>query len=143
MNVVERVSVLRQVELFAGAPGRMLAGVAAVAVEVDVPEDALVLEQGDLGHTLYVVLEGDMAVEVNGQVIATLGPGAVVGELAILVPEARSATVRALSPGRLLSIDKSAVDELLLDHPEVANSVIVALVRRIQEQNRRPMNPRD
>ncbi len=143
MNVVERVSVLRQVELFAGAPGRMLAGVAAVAVEVDVPEDAIVLEQGDVGHTLYVVLEGELAVEVNGQVIATLGPGAVFGELAIFVPEARSATVRALSPGRLLSIDKSAVDELLLDHPEVANSVIVALVRRIQEQNRRPMDPRD
>lgn len=136
MNVVERVSVLRQVELFAGAPGRVLAGVAAVAVEVDVAADAVVLEQGDVGHTMFVVLDGELSVEVRGQVIARLAAGSVFGELAIFVPEARSATVRALSATRLLSIDKVAVDELLLDHPEVAHSVITALVRRIQEHNR-------
>lgn len=136
MNIIERVSVLRQVELFGGVPGRVLAGVAEVAVEVAVPADAVLIEQGDFGQTLYVVVEGEFVAEVSGRSIARLGPGSIVGELAAFVPEPRSATVRAVTAGRVLSIDKVAVDELMLDHPEVANSIIIALVRRIQHSNR-------
>ena len=136
MNVVERVTVLRGVELFAGTPGRILAGLAAVAEEIDLDAGAILLEQGELGQTLFVVVAGDLVAEIAHQTIATFTPGSVVGELAVFVPEPRSATVRALTPAHLLSIEKSAVDELLLDHPEAAMSVITALVRRFQESNR-------
>ena len=136
MNIVERVTVLRDVELFAGTPGRILAGLAAVAEEIDLEAGALLIEQGDLGETLFIVVEGDLVAEIAQQTVATFTPGTVVGELAVFVPEPRSATVRALTPAHLLSIEKPAVDELLLDHPEVAMSVITALVRRFQESNR-------
>jgi CRP/FNR family transcriptional regulator, cyclic AMP receptor protein len=136
VNIVERVSLLRRVELFAGAPGRVLAGVAEVAEEIAFDSGTVIIEQGDLGHNLYIVVEGELVAEIGTKTIATLGPGSVVGELAVFVPEPRSATVRATAAGRLLSIDKAAVDELLLDHPEVATSVITALVRRFQESNR-------
>lgn len=136
MNTVERVTVLRRVELFAGTPGRILAALAAVAGEIDLAAGAILLEQGDLGQTLFVVVEGDLVAEIAGTTLATLAAGSVVGELAVFVPEPRSATVRALTAAHLLSIEKPAVDELLLDYPEVAMSVITALVRRFQESNR-------
>lgn len=136
MNVVERVTVLRGVELFAGTPGRVLAGLAAIAEEITLEPGTTLLEQGEVGQTLYIVVSGDLVAEIGGKTVGTLGPGSVAGELAVFVPEPRSATVRSATRAHLLSIEKSAVDELLLDHPEVAQSVIVALVRKFQNTNR-------
>lgn len=136
MNIVERVTVLRTVELFAGTPGRVLAALAEIAGEVEVSPGEIVLREGDFGQTLFVVMAGELVAERQGRHLATLGPGSVVGEFAVFVPEPRSATVRALTSSRLMSIGKEAVDELLLDYPEVAFSIIAALVRRFQERNR-------
>jgi CRP-like cAMP-binding protein len=57
-----------------------------------------------------------------------------VGELAALVPEARSASVTALEATTLLRIDKPLLDELLADLPELASGVIAALVGMIRER---------
>jgi CRP-like cAMP-binding protein len=55
-----------------------------------------------------------------------------VGELAALVPEARSATVTALEESLLLRIDAMVLDELLADHPELARGVIRTLVTMLR-----------
>ena len=57
-----------------------------------------------------------------------MGPGSVVGELAVLVNEPRSATITAIDDCLLLRLRKAVFDELLLDYPEVARGVITALV---------------
>ncbi len=64
--------------------------------------------------------------------LATLEPGATVGELAALVPEPRSASVTALEPATLLRIEKAVLDELLVDWPELASGVIASLVSTIR-----------
>ncbi len=60
------------------------------------------------------------------------GPGAVVGELAALVPEPRSASVTVLESTLVLRIDQAVLDELLIDWPELAHGVIAALVSRLR-----------
>ena len=62
-----------------------------------------------------------------------MGAGTVVGELAVLDPQPRSATVIALSPVRLLRLRKAAFDEALRSRPEIARGVIAELVRRLRE----------
>ena len=135
MNIVERVTVLRMVELFTGVPGQVLATLADQANESTLAPGAVLMERGDPGDSLFVVLDGGLDSHVGELLIATHGPGSVVGEFAVLVPEPRSATVRATTTSLLLEVEREAVDELLLDHPEVARSIIRSLVRRFQALN--------
>ena len=62
-----------------------------------------------------------------------MGAGSVVGEMEVLDPRSRSATVTAVTPVHALRLDKAAFDEALRMSPEIAQGVIVELVRRLRE----------
>lgn len=132
MLIVERVAALHRIDLFAATPGRVLAAVAAQAEEVILETGQTLIEAGTIEDCLYAVLSGRLQVLVNGQVLVEVGPGATVGELAVLAPEARSATVVAVEPSAFLRVRKSVIDDLVADHPDFASSVIAALVARLR-----------
>lgn len=134
---VERVALLRRVGLFAETPDRALAGVAQVVTEVEVAAGATVMQEGAVEDWLYVVVDGQLEV-VREDRRATIGPGGVVGELAVLDPMPRSATVRATTDCLLFRLDKAAFDEVLDERPEVARGVIRELVGRLREARERP-----
>lgn len=136
MITVERVALLRTIDFFAGVPGHVLVALARHADEVSVAQGEVLLREGEVGDRLYVVADGALDVTVAGRHVGAMAAGSVIGELAALVPEPRSATVVAATPSRLLSIDRVALDELLLDHPEMARGVITSLVRRLTTRNR-------
>src|SRR5829696_1159284 len=129
---VERVALLRHVDLFAKAPGRVLAGLARVLEEVDFPAGAVLMHAGAVEDWLFVVVEGEVEV-VRSDRLVRLGPGSVVGELAVLDPQPRSATVTAASPLRAFRLRKAAVDEAVRTRPEIAAGVITELVHRLRE----------
>ncbi len=62
---------------------------------------AALTEQGAEGDELFLLLDGVLAVEVDGQAVAEVGPGAVVGERAALAGGRRTSTLRALTPVRV------------------------------------------
>jgi CRP-like cAMP-binding protein len=77
--------------------------------------------QGERGTELYVLLDGVLAVEVDGKALAELGPGAVVGERAVLEGGARTSTLTAVTPVRIAvaparSIDRDRLAELAASH---------------------------
>jgi CRP/FNR family transcriptional regulator, cyclic AMP receptor protein len=132
MLVVERVAVLHRVDLFSGIPGRTLAAVAATAEEVDAEPGSTFIEHGAIEDCLYVVVSGSVRVHRGDRTLVVLGAGSVVGELAVLVPEPRSASVTAVEPTLLLRLRKVVLDELLSDRPELASAVIGVLVARLR-----------
>lgn len=132
MPIVSRVATLHRVDLFAGIPGRVLVAVAAASDELHVDAGATIIEEGAVEEHLFVVVAGRVRVHRGGTTLVELGPGAIVGELAVLVPEPRSATVTALEPTHLLTVRKPVLDELLLDWPELANGVIASLVAKLR-----------
>ena len=134
---VERVALLRRVGLFAETPDRALAGVAQVVTEVEVTAGATVMLEGAVEDWLYVVVDGQLEV-VREDRRAAIGPGEVVGELAVLDPMPRSATVRAVTDCLLFRLDKDAFDEVLDERPEIARGVIRELVGRLREARERP-----
>ena len=69
--------------------------------------------------------------------LATLGPGDIFGELAMLDGEARSASVETLSDSELLALPAADFRRMLADHPEISVKLIVALTRRLRETNER------
>jgi CRP-like cAMP-binding protein len=132
LGLVERVAALHRVDLFAGVPGRVLAAVADAADEVRALPGAVLIEEGAVEAHLFAVVEGLVRVHRGDQTLVELGPGATVGELAVLVPQPRVASVTALEPTTALRVDKAVLDDLLLDWPELAHGVIAALVGRLR-----------
>ena len=59
------------------------------------------VKQGERGCDMFLLLEGVLGVEIDGQTVAEVGPGALLGELAILGNGRRTATLRALGPSRV------------------------------------------
>jgi hypothetical protein len=79
--------------------------------------DEAVTEQGEEGNELYLLLDGVLAVEVDGETVAEVGPGAILGERAVVEGGARTATLRAVTPAKVVSasaddIEPSALEEL-------------------------------
>ena len=134
MTTIERVIALQRLALFAGTPGRILAAVARRASEVEFGAGERVIEEGMVEDHLFAVVSGRLRVHRGDATLATLEPGASVGELAALVPEPRSASVTALEPSTLLRIEKAVLDELLVDWPELASGVITSLVATIRSK---------
>lgn len=133
LGLVERVAALHRVRMFAAVPGRVLAAVAETAVEQRVSPGEVLMDEGAVEAHLYAIVEGRVRVHRGGRTVVELGPGATVGELAALVPAPRTATVTALEPTLVLRVDQMALDELLVEWPELAHGVIAELVSRVRE----------
>ncbi|MEO6712264.1 MAG: cyclic nucleotide-binding domain-containing protein [Mycobacteriales bacterium] len=130
--VIERVAVLQRVGIFSAVPGYTLAAVAGVLEEVRFAAGDAVIERGALEDWLYVVADGLVRAHIGDRTLTECGPGNVVGELAVLAPAARSASVTAIQPSLLLRLRRSAFEELLDDRPVIARSVIAALALRLR-----------
>ncbi len=77
------------------------------------PSETLV-EQGTTGDTIFLLLDGVLDVEVDGQRIAEIGPGAIVGERAFLEGGQRTSTLRALTPCRVAVASPGDLDPTIL-----------------------------
>ena len=107
----ERSERLRSVDLTSGLDRVALARLAAYMDPVAVRAGEVIITEGEPGDALYIVVRGTFAVLVGGdggERVNTVGPGHYVGELALLVDEPRSATIRADTDGELLRLDRIA-----------------------------------
>lgn len=135
---IEKVAILKAVNIFAKTPDYVLASVAAIVDEVYLQPDQTFIHKGELGDCMYIIVEGEVRVHAgtdsvsNQKTIMTLGPGQSVGELAVLDPEPRAASVTSIGETWLFRIDKDAFAEVMADRPEIVNGVIQALCQRIR-----------
>lgn len=136
---VERVAHLRHVPLFAATPDHVLAGLATALDEVEFAAGEVLMRAGDVEDWLFVVVEGRVDV-VRPDRRIELGSGSVVGELAVLDPRPRTATVTALTPVSAFRLSKPAFDEAVRSRPEVALGVIAELVGRLRETHEAPFD---
>ena len=83
-----------------------------------IEQGSALTKQGDPGDELYLLLDGVVDVEVDDDVVAEIGPGALLGERALIEGGARTATVWATTPLRVVVIPRDAIDESAL--PELA-----------------------
>lgn len=137
------VELLRSVPLFAELDEDELERFSRVAVPRTFPEGSRVFHEGDHSDACYIVREGTFRVtreHPDGRAItlATLGPGDIVGELAMLDGEVRSASVETLGgDGELLALPAKDVRALLKRHPDITVKMVAALTRRLRAANER------
>lgn len=133
-----KASTLARLPFFEGVPPNAMAAVKRVLRPVSVSSGTVLFRTGDEGDACFIIESGSLQVStaLDGQELATLAPGAVVGELALLLDEPRSATVVALTDTRLLELRRSDLDTLMADHPALSMALTRALGRRLVASNR-------
>ncbi|MCA9675824.1 MAG: cyclic nucleotide-binding domain-containing protein [Kofleriaceae bacterium] len=96
-----------------------------------------VVGEGRLGDALYLVLTGRVAVSKVGHPLATLEPGDFFGEMSMLEPAPRSASVTATEPAYLFRLPQTAVQALIAREPAAAIALLVHMVKTLSERLRR------
>jgi CRP-like cAMP-binding protein len=122
--------------LFAGLPEEDLAGIRAIGEPASFGPDQAVFEMGDAGDGMYVVLAGEARVDVGGR-FHILKVGDFFGEMALIAPEKRMATVKAVGDLQALKIPADRFQAFVLEHPAVALAMMKALVLRLREVEQR------
>ena len=132
LTTVEKVFRLKAVNIFSALSGEELAEVALITAELERGPGDEIIREGDVDDALYVIASGRVSVVRGARSLAELGEGEVVGELALLDPAPRGATVRALSDVVLLRIDAGAFFEIMQEKQEIARAVMRVLARRLR-----------
>jgi CRP/FNR family transcriptional regulator len=136
------VELLRSVPLFADLEEGELERFSQVAVPRSFPAGTRVFHEGDSSDACYIVSDGSFRVtreHSDGRAItlATLGPGEIFGELAMLDGDKRSASAESITDGTLLALPANDVRGLLARNPEIALKLVAGLVRRLRAANMR------
>lgn len=124
-SIVEKVLLLRQVQLFSLLGGEELTAIANLADEIEFEPQSTIFEAGDPGDFLYVVSEGEVHVTAQEKILATLETGAVFGEIALLDGAPRTASiVCGDQPVKLLYISSTDFQDMLEENSGISKAVI-------------------
>jgi CRP-like cAMP-binding protein len=96
-----------------------------------------VFNEGDAGSTMYVVLEGNVKLSVNGREVETLGPGGVLGEMSLIDTAPRSATASAASDCKLVPVDLRRFTFLVQQTPHFALQIMRVIVDRLRRMDQK------
>jgi CRP/FNR family transcriptional regulator, cyclic AMP receptor protein len=123
---------LERSPLFAGVAREELREIATSFDHATFLPEHGVLHESRRGLDFFVILDGTACVDVEGLLIARLGPGEFFGEVSALDGGPRTANVRAESMLRCLVLPNGTFRDFLLAHPRVAVNMIPELVRRFR-----------
>ncbi|HSL45179.1 MAG TPA: MFS transporter [Anaerolineales bacterium] len=144
LSLMERILFFKRVPLFVNLSPGDLKQIAAIAQEESFSDGTTILREGEVGDVMFIILSGEVRVistKDQQQVeIARRKPGEIVGEMAILSKEPRSATLTAVGNVRTLCIDQKSFEALLRDRPDVSLAVIQVLSERLKEISKKMHN---
>jgi CRP-like cAMP-binding protein len=129
-----KIELLKRVPLFERCSQRELAEIAMLADELDLPSARDITKEGESGREFIILIEGEADVVRGVRVIAELGPGDFVGEIALVSGRPRTATVRTRGRARVLVVGASAFHTLMRDVPSIKDKVLAAVTARIPDE---------
>ena len=129
---------LKSIEIFEGLSVGELAAVASATEEAAFEDKEIVIRQGDPGDTLYLVIDGEVAVikaqEDNSEIeLDRIESGDYFGEMALFEQIPRTATIRTVKPCRMLLLHKQQFDEMVREYPQIALEICKVLSSRIRK----------
>jgi CRP-like cAMP-binding protein len=127
---------LRSIPLFSACSNKDLQKLAAAGDEVTVPAGTVITDQGQMGREAFVIVAGSVTVRRNGKKVATLGQGAVIGELSLLDHGPRTATVTADTDCTLFVLDQRHFAAVIDEVPTIAHKIMGSLAAKIREFDR-------
>jgi len=124
--------------ILSGLPDRYASVLLAKSTAVTLHAGDILFQQGDAGDGCYWIQRGALKVAIASQpgqerIIAILGAGAIVGELAMIDDLPRSATISAIVACELTFVSRAAFTDLLRRHPELNGFLVTTLVARLRQ----------
>ncbi|MDQ1401692.1 MAG: family transcriptional regulator, cyclic receptor protein [Actinomycetota bacterium] len=129
---------LGEVPLFRACSKKDLQALAKSGDDIKIDAGKAVVTEGERGHEFYVVIDGKADVHRDGRIVTTLGPGDYFGELALLDPQPRDASVIASTPLELLVISQREFLGLLAEVPTIAGKILAGMARRLHAADLTP-----
>jgi ATP/ADP translocase/HEAT repeat protein len=132
------ILLLKNIEIFEHLSVSELSAVASATEQVDFETGQTVITQGDPGDTLYLIIEGEVAIikekEDDREIeLDRIGAGDYFGEMALFEDIPRTATVRTLRPCRMLTLHKMEFKEMVREYPQIALEICKVLSGRIRK----------
>ncbi|MEP6768285.1 MAG: cyclic nucleotide-binding domain-containing protein [Acidobacteriota bacterium] len=132
MITMQKVLLLRRVDLFADMTTRQLGHVARVTQELVQPAGSMIFSEGDAGGALFLIVSGEVEILRAGERLKLLRDADYFGELAVLTGETRNASVRAVTDCLLLRLERADFHQVLAGSFEAVLAVIRIICRRLQ-----------
>mgnify|MGYP003351628050 CR=1 FL=1 len=110
--------------------------VAALVTELEVPAGTEFMTEGSIAHEFVIIESGSAAVKKGGKKLASIGPGDVVGELALILRRPRNATVVASEDVTMLVVDSRSFERLLEEVPGLARRLLTTVAERLADNSK-------
>jgi CRP-like cAMP-binding protein len=136
MTAQELVDMLSSLTLFADLTRPQLEQVAHKMTEESFPVGQRILRQGFTGTGFYVILDGEVAVKIDGEERARLGKGDFFGEMSILLGEPPVADIVTMRQLHVLHLGGPELEGFLRDHPQVMFRMLKTIALRLRNASR-------
>jgi CRP/FNR family transcriptional regulator, cyclic AMP receptor protein len=138
----ERIQALKAVPFFTQLNEHELDVVRSLASERHYAKTAVVLTEGEMGDSLYMIQSGKVKVVIGDEegreiILKILGPGDFFGEMSMIDKEPRSASVTTLEPATFLVLTHAAFESCVEQAPRIAKVVMQILAHRVREADRK------
>jgi len=135
------LEILRKIPLFSGLTEDELQAVAGLISRHDIPKKNIVVQEGEPGEALYIILEGSVKISsysADGReiVLSLLNKGSFFGEMALLDKQPRSANVTTMEDSRFAQVRRADLEPLLLKQPGIALKLLAEVVSRLRRTSR-------
>ncbi len=128
---------LETLKAFEGLDRKAMEDMASVLTWIDVPEGHVLIRQGDPAEAMYIVEKGLLRASIARKgcasaAVGLMGPGSLVGEIALLTGSRRNATVTAVEPTRLARLEAGDLNEITARYPELRRGFLDIARRRLR-----------
>ncbi|WP_370890946.1 Crp/Fnr family transcriptional regulator [Janibacter sp. GXQ6167] len=134
------LDVVRRAPLFATLDDDSAREIMASMQAVRMERGDILFHEGDQGDRLYIITEGKVKLGCSStdgreNLLAILGPSEMFGELTLFDPGSRTATATAVAETQLIGLGHEQLQQLLIEHPRIASTLLAALARRLRRTN--------
>ena len=133
MTTNTTIAALASIELFAGLSKKELAAIDRLMTPIEIKAGKQVIKEGTAGREAFIIVEGTASVWRDGKLIASVGKGAVLGEVALLANRARTATVQAETAMTVEVLNRREFEQLLDQSPAITRKLLVATAKRVHQ----------
>jgi len=137
VTISDKIMLLRGIDIFESLSVSELAATVSVVEEIDCTPGEIIIQEGTVGDTMYLVIKGDVSVikdlgEINEIEIDRIKAGDYFGEMALFEDAVRSVSIRIEEQSRFMVLNKQEFKELVREYPQIALEICKVLSGRIR-----------
>jgi CRP/FNR family transcriptional regulator, cyclic AMP receptor protein len=125
-----KVELIRRISFFSECSKHELERIARIADEIDFPAGKTLIREGEPGWECFVMIDGEVEITRGGRPVALRGGAELFGEVALLTDYRRTATVKTVTPARVLILKAGDFQDLVKEVPSIAVKVMKSLADR-------------